>query len=189
MIHLVRIVFVLVPRDNGENQQHNIPYLPAVRRPQEPTSASGPGTLFVYEIMFDMNKDPRPKSLQQVDIPFKKDDKKIWELDLPVEEMPISQLVWHFKYPFWEKEGTDDWNLTPQGLINDPEKEPTHYKQIQKSDLSYPVQIYRYKNRWLLLDGVHRLVKAYLAGKKTIKVRKVPKSAIPLIKTGMWSDS
>ncbi len=135
-----------------------------------------------------MNKDPRPKSIQEVDIPFEKDDAKIQALDLPVEEMDINELLWHFDYPFWEKEGTDEWNLTAWELIKNPEKEPTHYKRVQNVDLSYPLQIMRHNGRWLLLDGLHRLVKAYLEGKKTVKVRKVPYSAIKLIKTGEWCD-
>lgn len=116
--------------------------------------------------------DPRPISIQEVDIPFKKDDAKIQALDLPVEEMQIEELLWHFDYPFWEKEGTDEWNLTPWELIKNPKKEPAHYKKVQSSDLSYPLQIIRYKDQWLLLDGLHRLARAYLEGKRIVKVRK-----------------
>lgn len=59
------------------------------------------------------SKDPRPRILQEVSIPFRKDDLKIQDLDLPTEEMDVKELTWHFAYPFWEKEGTDEWNLTP----------------------------------------------------------------------------
>lgn len=132
--------------------------------------------------------DPRPEVIQEVDIPFKKDDLKIQALDLPVEEMSIKELLWHFDYPFWEKEGTNEWNLTPGELIKDPQKEPTHYQRVLSVDLTYPLQIMRHKGRWLLLDGLHRLTKAYLEGYKTIKVRKVPRSCILYFKTGNWSD-
>lgn len=132
--------------------------------------------------------DPRPKSIQSVDISFKKDDKKIQELDLPVEEIDIDKLLWHFDYPFWEKEGTNDWNLTAWELIKNPEGEPTHYKRVRDVNLLFPLQIMWYKNRWLLLDGLHRLVKAYVQGKKKVKVRIVPESAISQIKTGMWNE-
>lgn len=135
-----------------------------------------------------MSRDPRPKKLQDVNIAFKKDDRKIWALDLPVTELSIDELLWHFDYPWWEKEGTDDWNLTPQELIDDPKQEPTHYQQIQRADLAHPLQVMRHKGRWLLLDGMHRLVKAYLNGDSVVSVRKVPRSAIKLIKTGRWSD-
>lgn len=134
------------------------------------------------------SKDPRPKSIQEVDIPFKKDDSKIQALDLPVEEMQIYELLWHFDYPFWEKEGTNEWNLTPWELINNPEKEPTHYKRVQSVDMSYPLQIMQYNRRWLLLDGLHRLVKAYLEKMDTVKIRKIPLSTISAIKTGEWKD-
>lgn len=134
------------------------------------------------------NRDPRPKNLQQVNVPFDKDDRLIWALDLPVETMPIADLIWHFDYPFWEQEGTDDWNLTPRALLDDPTREPTHYQQIMAADLTYPLQVMQHNGRWLLLDGLHRLVKAHLAGAATVQVRKVPSTAIPQIKTGVWSD-
>lgn len=132
--------------------------------------------------------DPRPKSIQDVDIPFEKDDLKIQALDLPVEEMPIEELLWHFDYPFWEKEGSNEWNLRPWELIKDPQKEPTHYRRVLGADLAHPLQIMRHKGRWLLLDGLHRLTKAYLEGQKIVRVRIIPRSAIPQIKTGEWKD-
>ena len=141
-----------------------------------------------YDKFIMKNRDPRPQSLQAINIPFIKDDQLIWALDLPVETLPITDLIWHFDYPFWEKEGTDDWNLTPRALLDDPSREPTHYQQIKEADLSYPLQVMWHNGRWLLLDGLHRLVKAHLGGATTVLVRKVPASAIPQIKTGQWSD-
>jgi hypothetical protein len=44
-----------------------------------------------------------------------------------------------------------------------------------RADLSYPIDIMENKGRWLILDGLHRLVKAYKNGQKTVKVRKIPR--------------
>jgi len=35
------------------------------------------------------------------------------------------------------------------------------------------------KGRWLILDGLHRLVKAYILKMKTVKVRKISRQKIP----------
>jgi hypothetical protein len=106
---------------------------------------------------------------------------KVWALDEPTVEMNIDDLLWHFDMPFWDKEGTDDYNLTPWDVINHPEIEKSHFAKVQAADLIYPIDIMENKGRWLILDGLHRLVKAYLEGKKTISVRKIPRSRIPEI--------
>ena len=105
----------------------------------------------------------------------------MWALDESVEDMNIEELIWHFDIPFWEKEGTDAYNLIPWDVINHPEIEKTHYKKVQNADLSHPIDIMENKGRWLILDGLHRLVKAYMQGQKTVKVRKIPRSRIPEI--------
>jgi len=46
------------------------------------------------------------------------------------------------------------------------------------SDLKYPIDIMRNKGKWLLLDGLHRLVKAKILGYSSIYVRKIPRSKI-----------
>lgn len=123
----------------------------------------------------------KPKIIEEVGFDFSWDSKKVWALEEPVMEMDIQELLWHFDIPFWEKEGTDDWNLTPKEVIRHPEEEPTHVSRIQKADLTHPLDIMENKGRWLLLDGLHRLVKLYLQGAETVRVRKIPRSRIPEI--------
>ena len=95
---------------------------------------------------------------------------------MPVEEIPIGELVWHFGIPFWEH-----YSLKPIDVASYPEKHSDQYDRTMKSDLSYPLDIMFWKNRWLLLDGLHRLLKAYILGQPTVKVRKVSTSMIPKI--------
>ncbi len=37
------------------------------------------------------------------------------------------------------------------------------------------------KGRWLILDGLHRLVKAHMQGLKKVQVRVIPRERIPEI--------
>ena len=50
-----------------------------------------------------MKKDI-PEIIKKVGFDFDWDSKKVWALDVPVEEMDIKDLEWHFDIPFWAKE-------------------------------------------------------------------------------------
>lgn len=122
-----------------------------------------------------------PQIIKDVGFDFDWSSSKVWALEVPTIEMDINELLWHFDIPFWEKEGTDDYNLIPWDVIKYPEIEKTHFAKVQAADLTYPIDIMENKGRWLILDGLHRLVKSYIQGKKTISVRKIPRNRIPEI--------
>ncbi|MBP9762007.1 hypothetical protein KBD34_00130 [Patescibacteria group bacterium] len=124
----------------------------------------------------------RPKILRDVSPDFDWDREKIWQLTLPVQEVEIKELLWHFDLPFWEKEGTDDWNLTPWEVISDPNSEPSHYRKVQNADTSYPLDVILLKDRYRILDGLHRLANCYLRGDKVVKVRVILPEQFELIK-------
>lgn len=118
---------------------------------------------------------PKPK---EIDFGFIHVDEKTWDLGIPSEEMDIKELESNLDIAYLDKEGTDDWNLTPRELINDPEKQPGHYGKIKRADMKYPIKIYFFGGSWKILDGIHRLCKAILEGRKTISVCKIPPEMI-----------
>lgn len=118
-----------------------------------------------------------PKIIKEIGFDFDWSEEKVWKLDLPVEEIPISELTWHFDVPFW-----DSYTLKPINVANDLKKYKEEYDRTMKSDLSHPLDIMFWKGKWLLLDGLHRLLKAYILKQTLIKVRKVPISLIPKIR-------
>lgn len=115
---------------------------------------------------------------KEIDIGFKVDYEKLWNLDLPIEEIPISELEYNLDLPYLEKEGTDDWNLTPRDLINQFQEESSHAEKVNQSDSNYPIDIFLLNEKWIIIDGVHRFVKAMMKGSKTIKVRKLTKKML-----------
>ncbi len=125
-----------------------------------------------------MKKKEIPKIITDVGFDFDWDTKKVWRLHYPVVEMDIKNLVWHFDIPFWEIADTDDYNLSAWDVIQNPKKHTLHEQKIQKADLKYPIDIMRNKGKWLILDGLHRLVKAYQQGQTTVTVRKIPRKEI-----------
>ncbi len=122
---------------------------------------------------------PLPKILN---IGFKIDEPKLWVMDIPVEKITIAEIEYNLDIPYLEKEGTDDWNLTPRMLIENLDKEPSHAKDMNKADLKYPIDIYFHDGKWIILDGVHRFTKAVRLNHKTIKVRKVSDEIARLVK-------
>ena len=107
---------------------------------------------------------------------------KLWEQNIPTEEISISEIEYNLDIPYLEKIWTDDWNLTPRMLIEGFEKELPHAKKVNKADLKYPIEIYHHKGKWIILDGVHRFTKAVRLGHKTIKVRRVSEKVVQKIK-------
>lgn len=118
-----------------------------------------------------MNKK-LPKIIQEVGFDFWWDINKVWQLDIPVQEINIKELIWHFEIPFWATEH-GYYNLKPIAVINNPDKYPDHYQRIIKSNLDYPMDIMLNKGRWLFLDGLHRLAKAKILNQDKVKVRKI----------------
>jgi hypothetical protein len=128
-----------------------------------------------------MVKKEIPEIIKKVGFDFWWDIKKVWALDYPVEEIDIGELSWHFDIPFWNtKEGYYD--LSPNEVIEDPEKHYYEYNRTMQTDVFYPIDIMENKGKLLILDGLHRLVKARILGYIKIKVRKIPRSEIPNIK-------
>ena len=121
-----------------------------------------------------------PQIIKDVGFDFHWSEEKVWELDVPVEEMPTSELEWHFDVPFWSTE-SGFYDLKPREVINNPEKWKREYKRTMDSNLDYPLDIMFWKSHWLLLDGLHRLAKASVLGQELVRVRKIPVEAIPLI--------
>lgn len=122
---------------------------------------------------------PLPEIL---DTGFKVDEPKLWAIDIPVEEVAVSEIEYNLDIPYLEQEGTDDWNLTPRMLLENFDKEVTHAKRVLEVDMQYPIDIYFHNDKWIILDGVHRFTKAVRLGFKTIKVRRVSSEIAKLIK-------
>jgi len=120
-----------------------------------------------------------PEIIKKVGFDFHWSEEKVWKLDVPVEEIDIKELEWHFELPFWHSTG--HYSLKPIEVIEHPEKYKEEYERTMRSKTEYPLDIMKNKGRWLLLDGLHRLVKAKILGMKKVKVRKIPRSEIPNI--------
>jgi hypothetical protein len=121
------------------------------------------------------------KIIRGVGFDFDWDSKKVWKLDVPITKMRLIDLIWHFEYPFWEKEGSDDYNLTPWEVIKNPKEHSNHFSLVESYDTSYPIDVMENKGRHVILDGLHRLVKLYLQKKEIVEVLIIPKDYVSVI--------
>lgn len=120
-----------------------------------------------------------PQIIKDVGFDFHWDEEKVWKLNVPTNEMDISELTWHFDIPFLWEGGV--YNLKPQEVIDNPDAHQEEYERTMRADLTHPIDIMENKGRWLILDGLHRLIKASIQGMKKIRVRKVSRERIPEI--------
>ena len=120
-----------------------------------------------------------PEIIKNVGFDFSWDEEKVWKLRVPSTEIPIKDLEWHLSLPFLSEAGKYD--LTPYEVIDKPHYHQREYFRVQSVDLSYPIDVMENKGKLLILDGLHRLMKSYLKGLQTVKVRKIFRSQIPKI--------
>lgn len=124
-----------------------------------------------------MNKDYIPYSVLEYGFDFDWDEKDVWKLNYPSQKMSIKELEWHFFVPFWDYNG-GEYNLTPNDVVKDKEKYIEQFDRIMASDLNYPIDIMENKGRYVILDGLHRLVKYRLLGYDKVDVRIIPREEI-----------
>ncbi len=120
-----------------------------------------------------------PQVIKDVGFDFDWSEEKVWALDVPVEKIDIHELTWHFDIPFLWENGI--YNLKPQDVIDEPEKHKEEYERTMRADLVHPIDIMKNKGRWLILDGLHRLMKASILNMPKVQARKISRDLIPKI--------
>ena len=133
----------------------------------------------VLGIKIKLLKKEIPQIIKDVGFDFDWSEEKVWALDVPLEEMDINELTWHFDIPFLWENGV--YNLKPQNVIDDGNAHKEEYQRTMKADLVHPIDIMENKGRWLILDGLHRLMKASILNMKKVNVRKISRDLIPKI--------
>ncbi len=109
------------------------------------------------------------------------EEEKIWALDLPVTEIETEQLAWLLDVPFWENDASERWTVTPRDVIDRTPGTSREQERTTQADISFPIDIFENKGKWLVLDGLHRLTKLYMQGAEHIRVRSIPKDRFPEI--------
>lgn len=124
-----------------------------------------------------MNHTEIPQIIEEVGFDFDWDEEDVWKLDYPVVEMDISSLEWHFFIPFWDY-NHQSYQLSPREVLENTQKYQEEYHRTMNADLAYPIDIMENKGRYLILDGLHRLLKYKILNYDKVRVRIIPRSEI-----------
>lgn len=101
-----------------------------------------------------------------------------WDMDLlhrlsglPEVEMAVSELAWHLRLPFWSVSGMP-FQVCPRDVLENPDRYSDQWARTLGCDLSFPLHARVDEvGRVVILDGVHRLLKAMVFDEKLVKVR------------------
>jgi hypothetical protein len=105
---------------------------------------------------------------------------RLWRLKFPVEEMSVAALAWQLALPWW-RDGERYFSVCPLDVLTIPNPHREHFERTMDADLAYALDVTLRSGSWVVLDGVHRLLKAVALGEPTVRVRKLPADALPLI--------
>ncbi len=110
-----------------------------------------------------------PARLRPWLLPFDWDRDQLWRLDLQRSQRPLDDFRWHLDRPWW-RHGRSWFQITPRQFQANPALYPEHAQRIAHADLSYPLHIVRRRQRWLILDGIHRLLQHEVLGHEVLDV-------------------
>jgi hypothetical protein len=125
-------------------------------------------------------QDQVPAKLRDVLCDFVWDSDKLQRLPLPVGTVTVDSLPWHLDLPYWRHYGKP-FQITPSQVRADPARYREQFERTMAADLGCPLDLLFRNGRWVILDGVHRLLKADLLGLGNIQVRRLPAAMLPLI--------
>jgi hypothetical protein len=112
------------------------------------------------------------------------EEEKLWAVDLPVTTLSTVDLEWLLDCPFWEHDNGERYTITPRDVLEKAEGTSKEQQAVEQADTTYPIDVYFNNDKYLILDGIHRLVNLYQSGETTFKVRVMPDDKLPLILSG-----
>ena len=129
---------------------------------------------------FDL-MDSVPAALRGLILDFEWSRERLWTLDLPVRAMAIEELRWLLALPWWSDEGVH-FAISPDQVRADPGRHPVQYARTMAADLTLPLHVLVRQGRVVtMLDGMHRLLKADLAGMQLVQTKPVPPRCLDII--------
>jgi len=93
-----------------------------------------------------------------------------------VLEIDISELIYLLFGKFTFTYGSPQFSMID--VLKEPEKYPDHYNRIKHADLMYPIILGKNTGGLYIIDGFHRLTKAYQEKQKIIKYYLFPRKLL-----------
>src|SRR5688572_15298188 len=109
------------------------------------------------------------------------DEKKAWEFDLPSETMDLNRFLWLFDVPFYHADDGRKHVISAWDILHKKPGSTNEQRRLKEADESIPIIVLYHNNKWFVLDGIHRLIKAYQKGEQKIATRVFPEERLPEI--------
>jgi hypothetical protein len=103
---------------------------------------------------------------------------RLFALTSPVTHVSVADFAWTLDVPFG-RDGDRLFALTARDVLAAPGTWLAHHARIEAADTSYPIALYRYRGRTVVLDGYHRLARATMLGIPTLPSRMVEEADLP----------
>jgi hypothetical protein len=100
------------------------------------------------------------------------DKREVWRLALPHITLPVRKLEWQLDFPFWSSQPPKPlFDLKPRVVLDHLDAYPGHRERIRAAGLEFPLDVALFGDRCVILDGLHRLLKAILSSTAAIECR------------------
>ena len=119
------------------------------------------------DVSYDELVSGMPPVLREVLVTAPWKLERLHGLEMPVERLALSNLLWLLDLPLWQRNGVR-FRVRPHDVLADPQAYPHHMARIRAADLAYPIHVTDKGGRTTVLDGFHRLTKAHLEGRPSI---------------------
>jgi hypothetical protein len=84
------------------------------------------------------------------------DTERLWQLDLPVTEMPVERLTWQLTLPMWQIDGVP-FQVSPAQVAANPDRYAAQYARTMAADTQFPLHMtWLSLNPWIGYASVRR---------------------------------
>lgn len=107
------------------------------------------------------------------------DNARLHALALPIEMLPLERLTWILEHPVWSsKPPAPRFDLRPVDVVAKPGEHAVHARRIADADLRWPLLVHDLNGRLVVIDGLHRLVRAQGDGLASVAVQRVSRAQL-----------
>jgi hypothetical protein len=115
---------------------------------------------------------PMPDAMRAVLLPEPWDLDRLFSLYLPVQSVAVADLAWQLELPWW-RDGERTFAVSPAEVLAVPDRHPAHWRRTIDADLHRPIFLVK-RQGLVVVDGMHRLLKAHHHGWVRIMAHTVP---------------
>ncbi len=116
-----------------------------------------------------------PPRLQGVFFETLWETSKLWALRTPVSMMRFGELARHLDLSVWSSvPGQPRFDLAPSTVMAAPSNHARHWSRICRAPVEYPLELFQKRERWVIVDGYHRLARHSLLESEVVPVRLHP---------------